>query len=140
MRISDWSSDVCSSDLAPEELSNAIAEAIGQYDDLLREVPQVMTARTVVGLAGTVSTVAAVEIGLATYDRDAIHHFHLTKEAVEDVFRTLATESLADRVHNPGLEEARADVIVGGCCVLVALMRSEEHTSELQSLMRISYA
>src|SRR3546814_10565355 len=106
-----------------------------------------MTARTVVGLAGTVSTVAAVEIGLATYDRDAIHHFHLTKEAVEDVFRTLATESLADRVHNPGLEEARADVIVGGCCVLVALMRtlgldevlrSEEHTSELQSLMRNS--
>src|SRR3546814_3640899 len=83
-----------------------------------------MTARTVVGLAGTVSTVAAVEIGLATYDRDAIHHFHLTKEAVEDVFRTLATESLADRVHNPGLEEARADVIVGGCCVLVAPMRT----------------
>src|SRR3546814_5481286 len=41
-----------------------------------------------------------------------------------DVFRTLATESLADRVHNPGLEEARADVIVGGCCVLVALMRT----------------
>src|SRR3546814_15561772 len=45
-------------------------------------------------------------------------------EALDDVFRTLATESLADRVHNPGLEEARADVIVGGCCVLVALMRT----------------
>ena len=43
-------------------------------------------------------------IGLATYDRDRIHHFVLTKAAVEDVFRTLATESLADRIHNPGLE------------------------------------
>ena len=31
---------------------------------------------------------------------------------------------LADRLHNPGLEAARADVIVGGCCVLVALLRT----------------
>jgi exopolyphosphatase/guanosine-5'-triphosphate,3'-diphosphate pyrophosphatase len=76
-----------------------------------------------VGLAGTVTTVAAVEIGLATYDRDAIHHFVLSRGAAEDVFRTLATESRADRIHNPGLEEARADVIVGGCCVLVAIFR-----------------
>ena len=44
--------------------------------------------------------------------------------AIEDVFRTLATERLADRIHNPGLEEARADVIVGGLCVLVAFVRT----------------
>jgi exopolyphosphatase/guanosine-5'-triphosphate,3'-diphosphate pyrophosphatase len=76
-----------------------------------------------VGLAGTISTVAAVEIGLATYDRDRIHHFVLTRHAAEDVYRTLATEPRADRIHNPGLEEARADVIVGGCIVLVGVMR-----------------
>ena len=51
---------------------------------------------------------------MAEYDRDLIHHFVLTRAAIEDVFRTLATERLADRIHNPGLEEARADVIVGG--------------------------
>jgi len=39
------------------------------------------------------------------------------------VFRTLATESIADRRHNPGLEPQRADVIVGGLCVLVSIMR-----------------
>jgi exopolyphosphatase/guanosine-5'-triphosphate,3'-diphosphate pyrophosphatase len=76
-----------------------------------------------VGLAGTVTTIAAVEIGLAAYDRDRIHHFVLRHEAVEDVFRTLATENKAERVFNPGLEAARADVIVGGCIVLVAIMR-----------------
>ena len=48
---------------------------------------------------------------------------NLTREAIEDVFRTLATESSADRRHNPGLEEARADVIVGGLCILVKVMR-----------------
>jgi exopolyphosphatase / guanosine-5'-triphosphate,3'-diphosphate pyrophosphatase len=109
---------------APEELSNAIADAAAEFDELLREVPQVLTARTVVGLAGTITTVAAVEIGLPEYDRDAIHHFRLSRAAAEDVFRTLATEPLADRIHNPGLESARADVIVGGCIVLIGLMRT----------------
>ena len=108
---------------APEELSNAIAEATSWFDDLVREVPAVSAARTVVGLAGTISTVASVEIGLAEWDRDVIHHYRLSRDAIEDVFRTLATESLADRLHNPGLEPARADVIVGGCCALVAFVR-----------------
>ena len=109
---------------APEELSNAIAEATGFFDEALREVEAFGTARTLVGVAGTITTVAAVEIGLAEWDRDVIHHFQLTRAAAEDVFRTLATESHADRLHNPGLEPARADVIVGGCVVLVALLRT----------------
>lgn len=109
---------------APEELANAIAEVTDGIEDALRVLPLASEARTVVGLAGTITTVVAVEIGLAEWDRDAIHHFRLSRAAAEDVFRTLATESLADRLHNPGLEAARADVIVGGCCVLVGLFRT----------------
>jgi exopolyphosphatase/guanosine-5'-triphosphate,3'-diphosphate pyrophosphatase len=107
----------------PEELSQALSVVHDYLDDVERELPAVNDAVRLVGLAGTVTTVAAVEIGLSTYDRDRIHHFLLTKAAAEDVFRTLATEKRADRIHNPGLEEARADVIVGGCCVLVGVMR-----------------
>ena len=107
----------------PEELVAALSVAEAFVDDVPQAIPQVGEARTFVGLAGTVTTAAAVEIGLATYDRDRIHHFVLTKAAAEDVFRTLATEPRADRLHNPGLEEARADVIVGGMCVLVTIMR-----------------
>lgn len=107
----------------PEELSAAISLVDTYLEDVRRELPGIGEARTLVGVAGTITTVAAVELGLATYDRDRIHHFRLTREAAEDVFRTLATEARADRIHNPGLEEARADVIVGGCCVLVAILR-----------------
>jgi exopolyphosphatase / guanosine-5'-triphosphate,3'-diphosphate pyrophosphatase len=107
----------------PEELSQAISVVHDFLDDVRRDLPAADDAGRLVGLAGTVTTVAAVEMGLATYDRDRIHHFALTRAAAEDVFRTLATEKRADRVHNPGLEEARADVIVGGCIVLVAIMR-----------------
>jgi exopolyphosphatase / guanosine-5'-triphosphate,3'-diphosphate pyrophosphatase len=108
---------------SPEELSQVISVARDYLEDVAREVPAAREARRLVGLAGTVSTVAAVEQGLPAYDRDRIHHFLLTREAAEDVFRTLATEARADRVHNPGLEEARADVIVGGAAILVAVMR-----------------
>jgi exopolyphosphatase/guanosine-5'-triphosphate,3'-diphosphate pyrophosphatase len=108
----------------PEELVAAISVTEAHLADVLLAVPDALSARSFVGMAGTVTTVAAVEIGLEEYDRDRIHHFVLTRGAAEDVFRTLATERRADRIHNPGLEEARADVIVGGCCALVAIMRT----------------
>ncbi|HEX3541999.1 MAG TPA: Ppx/GppA phosphatase family protein [Acidimicrobiales bacterium] len=107
----------------PEELAQALSVVEDYLDDVRRDVPGAMDAARLVGLAGTVTTIAAVEIGLATYDRDRIHHFVLTHQAVEEVFRTLATEKRADRVFNPGLDPARADVIVAGCIILVAVMR-----------------
>ena len=48
----------------------------------------------------------------------------LTRDAAEDVFRTLATEPVADRRANPGLQPERADIIVGGCCALVSVLRT----------------
>jgi exopolyphosphatase/guanosine-5'-triphosphate,3'-diphosphate pyrophosphatase len=107
----------------PEELANAVGFVRDDLEELRSQVPMLDAGRRLVGLAGTVSAVAAIEQGLAEYDRDRIHHFVLTHEAAEDVFRTLALEKRADRVHNPGLEEARADVIVGGAAILVTIMR-----------------
>lgn len=108
---------------APEELSQVISVTRDYLEDVARELPTAAEAQRFVGLAGTVATVAAIEQGLAEYDSDKIHHFVLTHEAAEDVFRTLATEKREDRIHNPGLEEARADVIVAGTGILVAIMR-----------------
>lgn len=105
------------------ELSQALSVVRDYLEDVARVIPEVTEARQLVGLAGTVTTMAAVELGLADYDPARVHHFVLTRAAAEDVFRTLATEARADRIHNPGLEPARADVIVGGCCVLVKIMR-----------------
>ncbi len=107
----------------PEELVACLSVAEAHLDDVLREVPTILTARQLVGLAGTVSTAAAVEIGLAEYDRDQIHHFRLTRDAIEDVFRTLVTEARDDRRHNPGLEAGRVDTIVGGMCILARIVR-----------------
>ncbi|MGD9794306.1 MAG: exopolyphosphatase [Acidimicrobiia bacterium] len=106
-----------------EELSNAIGFVADHLEDVERAISGIRAHRTLIGVAGTITTVAAVELGLAVYDRSAVHRFRLSRAAAEDVFRTLATESLADRLHNPGLPAARADIIVGGCCILVGIMR-----------------
>ncbi|HEX9467333.1 MAG TPA: Ppx/GppA phosphatase family protein [Acidimicrobiia bacterium] len=108
---------------APEELSNAVAAVRDLVADVPRAVPGAADAATLVGLAGTITTVAAIEQGLPEYDTERIHHFRLDKAAVEDVFRTLATETAAQRAHNPGLEPGRVDVIVGGVVVLVGILR-----------------
>ena len=107
----------------PEELTNAIGDAYDLIDDALRDVPDMKLAARLVGSAGTIVTAAAVEVGQREFDPSALHGFVLERAAVEDVLRTLATESIADRVHTPGLPADRADVIVGGLCVLVAVMR-----------------
>jgi exopolyphosphatase/guanosine-5'-triphosphate,3'-diphosphate pyrophosphatase len=118
---------------APEELSNAVSYVRDLVADVPRVVPGAADAATLVGLAGTVTTVAAIEQGLPEYDPEKIHHFVLTREAAEDVFRTLATESAADRAHNPGLEAGRVDVIVGGAAVLVGIFRVLEFDEMLVS-------
>ena len=107
----------------PEELTNAIGAVIDEVDDVVREIPELEYCERLVGVAGTVITIAMVELGLHAYDATALHGMHLERDAAEDVFRTLATESLADRVFNPGLPADRADIIVGGCCALVAILR-----------------
>jgi exopolyphosphatase/guanosine-5'-triphosphate,3'-diphosphate pyrophosphatase len=109
---------------APEELSQAVHVAREHVVDVIREVPGVKDARTLIGLAGTVTTVAAIELGLTEYDRDRIHHLRLSRAAVEEIFRTLATEPARERRHNPGLEPGRVDVIVGGVIVLVTILRT----------------
>jgi exopolyphosphatase/guanosine-5'-triphosphate,3'-diphosphate pyrophosphatase len=106
-----------------EELANAIAVVQTHLEDALLAAPALAEPGTVVGIAGTITTMAAVELGLQTYDPEVIHGFQLTRDAAEDVFRTLATEPLSARVHNPGLPRERADIIVGGCCVLVTILR-----------------
>ena len=107
----------------PEDLTNLIGAVSDELEEIQRTIPALTSPARAIGIAGTIVTIAAVEIGLASFDDDALHGFVLTRDAAEDVFRTLATETLAQRVLNPGLSADRADIIVAGCCILVSTMR-----------------
>jgi exopolyphosphatase / guanosine-5'-triphosphate,3'-diphosphate pyrophosphatase len=105
-----------------EELSNAIAMVQNHMDDVLRELPAVTQCSRAIGLGRTVWVIAAIELGVPESSPD-IEGFRLSRDAAEDVYRTVATETLDDRRHNPGLPPDHAPVIVGGCCIVVAIMR-----------------
>jgi len=79
--------------------------------------------RRLVGLAGTVSTLASLDLGLAEYDRAQIHHAVLSLEAVERWCDVLGVEPVAARSRRPGLPVGRQDVIFGGALVLREVMR-----------------
>lgn len=105
------------------ELSQAITYTTSALEEACGHFPDLRLAQGLVGLAGTVSSVAMVFQGLPEYDRLRVHGFCLRRTEVEEVFRTLATESALDRSFNPGLESGRVQTIVGGMCVLVSIMR-----------------
>lgn len=107
----------------PEELAACLQVTELHLDDAARAMPGITAGCELVATGGTATTAAAVELGLPAYDSDRIHRFELTRAAAEDVFRTLATESAADRIANPGLHSDRAGVIVAGLCILVKVMR-----------------
>lgn len=103
----------------PEELINAIGLLMDHVEDVLREVPAAATAERIECSGVGLETLATVEVGGA-----AQHPFPLTREAAEDVFRTLATESAADRALNPGLPARDVHQILGVCCAVVAVLRA----------------
>jgi exopolyphosphatase/guanosine-5'-triphosphate,3'-diphosphate pyrophosphatase len=121
--VTATSSHISRDPARPEDLTNLIGAVADELEEVSRDIPALMTPGRVVGVAGTIVTVAAVEIGLASFDDATLNGFVLTKDAAEDVFRTLATENHQQRILNPGLPQDRSDIIVAGCCILVATMR-----------------
>src|SRR3546814_3871952 len=110
MRISDWSSDVCSSDLRDHVVGSAIPAVTGEHRVLALEREIDRDAR--IG-----------RIGLPTARSPGERALEVRRE--NDPASTKAGQLRFEAIESSGDRDA---------------LRSEEHTSELQSLMRISYA
>ena len=121
--VTSTESHISSDPPKPEDLTNLIGAVADELEELSRAIPALASPARVIGVAGTIVTVAAIELGLHSFDDQLLHGMILTREAAEDVFRTVATEPLSLRRQNPGLPAERADIIVAGCCILVATMR-----------------
>ena len=75
-----------------------------------------------IGLAGTVATLAQLDARLEVYDRDAVHHRVLTRSTVRFWRDTLARETAEARLARPGMVAGREDVLTAGLYVLDAVM------------------
>ncbi|AKL66417.1 Ppx/GppA family phosphatase [Streptomyces goshikiensis] len=90
--------------------------------DLAAEAVPLAEARTLVGLAGSVTTVAAIALGLSEYDSSAIHHARIPYEKVREVSERMLTATHAERAAIPVMHPGRVDVIGAGALVLLAVM------------------
>jgi exopolyphosphatase/guanosine-5'-triphosphate,3'-diphosphate pyrophosphatase len=71
-----------------------------------------------IGVAGTITTIAALDLGLAEYDSEKVHGHRIPREGVERQLERLAALQLAKRREVPALEPERAPVIVAGAVIL----------------------
>lgn len=117
----------------PEELSAALSLVELHLIDVEKAIPSLDKATTLVGLAGTVSAIAMIEQGLEKYSYELVHHYLMSHADMEEVFRILVTDNREQRLTNPGMEEDRVDVIVGGVCILIQIMRQFHFTECLVS-------
>ncbi|WP_414168867.1 exopolyphosphatase [Streptoverticillium reticulum] len=90
--------------------------------DLVEQTVPVAEAHTLVGLAGSVTTVAAIALGLQEYDWEAIHHARISVERVREITHELLAATHEQRAAIPVMHPGRVDVISAGALVLLCIM------------------
>jgi exopolyphosphatase/guanosine-5'-triphosphate,3'-diphosphate pyrophosphatase len=99
---------------ATADIDQAIAQAAAVVDS--------SRARTLVGLAGSVTTVAGIALDLPGYDPERLHHSRLTAAQVHEVTTRLLAQTRAERARIPVMHPGRIDVIGGGALILDRIM------------------
>jgi exopolyphosphatase / guanosine-5'-triphosphate,3'-diphosphate pyrophosphatase len=107
---------------AGREVVAATADIDAALDRVADALP-VRDARTLVGLAGSVTTVAAISMGLPGYDAARIHHARVSAADVHAVTRDLLAQTRAARAVISVMHPGRVDVIGGGALVLDRIMQ-----------------
>ncbi|WP_033323164.1 Ppx/GppA phosphatase family protein [Streptomyces yerevanensis] len=105
----------------PAQIS-AIRADIEAALDLVEQAVPLREARTLVGLAGSVTTVSAIAQDLPAYDPAAIHHSRVPYASVREITESLLTSTHAERAAIPSMHPGRVDVIGAGALVLLTIM------------------
>ncbi|WP_328948873.1 Ppx/GppA family phosphatase [Streptomyces sp. NBC_01220] len=106
---------------APEQ-ADAIRADVAAALDLAEETVPLTSAGTLVGLAGTFTTVAAIALGLEEYDSEAIHHSRISLEKVREIAGWFLASTHAERAAIGAMHPGRVDVITSGALILLAVM------------------
>jgi exopolyphosphatase/guanosine-5'-triphosphate,3'-diphosphate pyrophosphatase len=103
------------SDPPSQDELNACTQAVRQLLD--ERIPNVRS-NGAIGVAGTITSIAALDLGLQDYDPERVHGHPLSRAGVAAQLERLAALPLAERRELPALDPDRAPVIVGGAVIL----------------------
>ena len=104
--------DLVADMLRPFEASNVICEALAEG------------RAQMLGTSGTVTTLAAIKLGLPRYDRRRVDGAWLAADDLRRVSHTLAAMSYEERNDHPCIGEGRADLVIAGCAIFDAIFRT----------------
>jgi exopolyphosphatase/guanosine-5'-triphosphate,3'-diphosphate pyrophosphatase len=104
-----------------EQIAALRADVEAALDLAARTVP-LHEARTLVGLAGSVTTVSAIAQELPEYDSAAIHHSRVSHDRVREITPRLLHSTHAERAAIPSMHPGRVDVIGAGALILLSIM------------------
>ncbi|MDX3642975.1 Ppx/GppA phosphatase family protein [Streptomyces sp. MB09-02B] len=105
----------------PEQIAAIRADIEAALDLAERDVP-LREAHTLVGLAGSVTTLSAIAQDLPAYDSAAIHHSRIPYDRVREITEWLLRSTHAEREAVPSMHPGRVDVIAAGALVLLSIM------------------
>jgi exopolyphosphatase / guanosine-5'-triphosphate,3'-diphosphate pyrophosphatase len=128
---------------APAEVAAAATDIDRALDDVAAAVA-VREARTLVGLAGSVTTLTAIALDLPAYDASKVHHARISADRVHEVTEQLLSKTRTERAAIGSLHPGRVDVIGAGALVLDRVMQrfafAELVTSEHDILDGIAWS
>ena len=107
---------------AAEAVQAVVADVEAALDRVERAVP-VREARTLIGLAGTVTTVTGIALDLPAYDSARIHHSRVPAGRVSEIVSRLLAMTHDERAAIPVMHPGRVDVICAGSLILDRIMR-----------------
>ena len=94
-------------------------------DSLEKVIEKINSLRpiSIIGVAGTITALAAIDLGLKKYDSDRIQRHILSLKRVEEIYKKLCSLSLKSRENIIGLDPKRADIIIGGTAILLTILK-----------------
>lgn len=104
------------------EQGMTLPETLADLERVFREIA-LEPGPNLVGVGGTITTLAAIDQRLSVYDPGKTHGYFLSRQAAENLLAFLSSLTLAERRRVPGLQPERADIIVAGTVILVALLQ-----------------
>ncbi|MCL4078403.1 Ppx/GppA family phosphatase [Coriobacteriia bacterium Es71-Z0120] len=122
---------------APREIEHAqtyVTDELRPFFATLKERP-----RRMISVAGTATSLAAIDMSLDPYDPERVHGYALSGAAISDALERLASMTLAERKQVVGLEPDRASVIVAGALILQTALALSGLDSTLVSEHDILY-
>jgi exopolyphosphatase/guanosine-5'-triphosphate,3'-diphosphate pyrophosphatase len=102
--------------------ANALQKAVMLVQEKFQSIPSVSPKTSVIGVAGTLTTLASLDLAITKFDRNIINRHILSKDAIEKIFQELRPLTLDQIKSYPQIHPERADILLAGIIILLEIL------------------